>query len=205
MFVAPIAGQADSAAAQTPPAVRSILVFGDSLSAGYGLDKGEEWPALLQRRLDNDNNFTVKIHNHSVSGETTGGGLSRLRASLRQTRPDIVVLALGANDGLRGLSPAAMRANLQRMITMAGGQNAAVMLVGIHIPVNYGRQYRELFHRQFIELAAHNNLAFLPFLLEGVVDLSLYQSDGLHPVAAAQPRIMENVRSVLSPMLAAIK
>ena len=196
------AGRTPDAAAAHPPNAQSILIFGDSLSAGYGLDKGEEWPALLQRRLAHDNNSAVKIHNHSVSGETTGGGLTRLEHALRQARPDIVVLALGANDGLRGLPPQAMRDNLQRMVAIAKRAGAAVLLVGMRLPINYGRAYGELFHRQFVELAADNNLAFLPFLLSGAEDLSLYQPDGLHPTAAAQPRIMENVRAMLSPMLA---
>ncbi len=181
--------------------VRSILVFGDSLSAGHGLEQGQEWPALLQQRF-NDRQQTIQVHNHSISGETTSGGLARLAQSLRLSQPDIVILELGANDGLRGLSIRAMQQNLQQMIDLILQNQAKVLLVGMHLPINYGQAYTKLFHNQFVKLAEKNSLVFLPFLMDKLgIGLDMYQADGLHPTAAAQPQIMENVWQVLEPML----
>lgn len=181
--------------------VHSILVFGDSLSAGYGLEKGQEWPGLLQQRF-NDRQQTIQVHNHSISGETTGGGLARLAKSLHLSRPDIVILELGANDGLRGLSPGTMRQNLQQMIDLILENQAEVLLVGMHLPINYGQAYTGLFHNQFVKLAEENKLAFLPFLMDRLgIGLNMYQADGLHPTATAQPQMMENIWEVLEPML----
>ena len=181
--------------------VQSVLVFGDSLSAGYGLEKGQEWPALLQQRFG-DRQLIIQVHNHSISGETTRGGLTRLARSLESSQPDIVILELGANDGLRGLSLKVMRQNLQQMIDLVVQHPAEVLLVGMHLPENYGQGYTGLFHRQFVSLARENELAFLPFLMDGLaIGLDMYQADGLHPTAAAQPQMMENVWEVLEPML----
>lgn len=179
----------------------TILVFGDSLSAGYGLERGQEWPNLLQQRL-NRQRLPYSVVNHSISGETTGGGLSRFQHSLKQARPDIVILELGANDGLRGLSPKAMRNNLQSMIDMAHSSNIQVVLVGMHIPSNYGVAYTQLFHQQFIQLARQNQLPFVPFLMDQLgKGLKMYQADGLHPTAEAQPLMLENVWKVLKNIL----
>ncbi len=181
--------------------VQSILIFGDSLSAGHGLEKGQEWPALLQQRF-NDRQQAIQVHNHSISGETTSGGLSRLAKSLELSQPDIVILELGANDGLRGLSLKAMRHNLQQMIDLILQNQAEILLVGMHLPSNYGQTYTELFHKQFVKLAEENELILLPFLMDKLgIGLDMYQTDGLHPTTAAQPQMMENVWLVLEPML----
>lgn len=179
----------------------NILIFGDSLSAGHGLTRGEEWPSLMQKRLVTKK-LPYTIRNHSISGETTSGGLSRFSASLEQANPAIIVLELGANDGLRGLSLKAMTKRLQQMIDMAHAKNLKVILVGMHLPTNYGVDYTKLFHQQFAKLAEKNQLAFIPFLMQGMsVGLGMYQPDGLHPTALAQPHIMENVWLTLQPML----
>lgn len=181
--------------------VKTILVFGDSLSAGYGLEKGQEWPALMQCRL-RQHHSSYHIANHSISGETTDGGLSRFKDAIEQSNPSIIILELGANDGLRGLSLKAMKNNLQEMIDIAQAKKIRVLLVGMHIPQNYGAAYGDMFHRQFIDLAEDNRLAFLPFLLDEIgIGLDMFQADGLHPTAAAQPQIMENVWQALEPML----
>lgn len=180
---------------------KAILVFGDSLSAGYGLEKGREWPALMQQKLKQEG-FDYIVINHSISGETTGGGLSRFTDSLQQSSPAIVILGLGANDGLRGLSLDNMKTNLQDMINLAQEHNIKVLLAGMHIPQNYGAVYSELFHKQFVTLAANNQVAFLPFLLDNIgIGTEMFQADGKHPNAAAQPQIMQNVWQVLEPVL----
>lgn len=182
-------------------ASKTILVYGDSLSAGYGLNRGEEWPALLQHRILGLNS-EYEVVNHSISGETTSGGLARLPDSLDLTTPDIVILELGANDGLRGLSMKQMRLNLQRMIDLSRDSGARVILVGMYLPENYGKPFNELFHRQFEQLAKKNNLNFVPFLMDKLgIGMEMYQSDGLHPTADAQPQIMENVWQILMPLI----
>jgi acyl-CoA thioesterase-1 len=180
---------------------KTILVFGDSLSAGYGLERGQEWPSLLQRRLS-DNKLGYNVVNHSISGETTSGGLSRFQQSLQQTSPDIVILELGANDGLRGLSVKAMRNNLQSMIDLARSMKIQVVLVGMRLPINYGEAYTKLFHRQFVQLAEQNQLPFIPFLMDKIgAGLEMYQADGLHPTARAQTQMMDNVWQTLRYLL----
>jgi acyl-CoA thioesterase-1 len=180
---------------------QNILIFGDSLSAGHGLERGKEWPSLMQQRLV-AHKLPYTIINHSISGETTTGGLSRFAASLEQSNPVIVVLELGANDGLRGLSLKLMKNRLQQMIDMAQGEKLRVVLVGMQLPTNYGPDYTDLFHQQFAILAAKNQLAFIPFLMQGVsIGLEMYQPDGLHPTAQAQPQMMENIWHTLQPML----
>jgi acyl-CoA thioesterase-1 len=179
----------------------TILVFGDSLSAGYGLERHHAWPRLMQQRLQS-NNLPYRVINHSISGETTSGGVSRFNASLDEVRPVIVILELGANDGLRGQSPKAMKTNLQRMIDMAHERKIKVILVGMRIPINYGKAYTDLFYQQFVNLAKNNNTAFVPFLMQGLSKgLEMYQPDGLHPTAAAQPQMMHNVWQALQPLL----
>ena len=180
---------------------QNILIFGDSLSAGHGLERGKEWPSLMQQRLVTKK-LPYTIINHSISGETTGGGLSRFAASLEQSNPAIVVLELGANDGLRGLSLKAMADNLQQMIDMAQSKDIRVILVGMLLPTNYGAGYTNLFHQQYAKLAEKNKLTFAPFLMQGLsIGLEMYQPDGLHPTALAQPQLMENVWFTLRPML----
>ena len=179
-----------------------MLVVGDSLSAGYGMRSTESWPALLAERLRN-HRFDYAIVNISVSGETSAGGRFRLPDALAQHHPKVVIIALGANDGLRGLPPNAMRENLKAMIGAAKDAHAKVLLVGMEMPPNYGPEYTRQFRAVFVELARAYKLAFVPFLLEGFADRrDLFQSDSLHPTAAAQTLIVDNVWPALEPLLA---
>lgn len=182
-------------------AAEKILVFGDSLSAGYGIALQQSWPSLLAERLQAEKRSFVVV-NASISGETTAGGRSRLPAALKAHQPRLVILALGANDGLRGLSPEAMRANLEAMIAAARAVNAQVLLVGMRLPPNYGPDYTRRFAAAFAETAQRHTLPLLPFLLEPIaLDDSAFQPDRLHPTAAAQPRLLDHVWSVLEPLL----
>ncbi len=170
-----------------------VLVFGDSLSAGYGIDVREGWVALLQQRLRTQG-YPHTVVNASVSGETTAGGRTRLAGALQRHRPQLVILELGANDGLRGLSLTQTRDNLAAMVRTAQKSGARVLLIGIHLPPNYGPGYTQKFHDIFGELARRYQAGLVPFLLEGVaLDRALMQADGLHPRATAQPRILDNV------------
>ncbi len=181
-----------------------ILVYGDSLSAGYGLKAGQEWPALLQQRLQKEGLGHITVHNRSLSGETTGGGLARLPQALQQHRPDVVVLELGANDGLRGQNLAQMQSNLQRMVALSRQAGAQVLLVGIQIPPNYGKRYTQSFQRSYTQLAQQEGLPLVPFMLEGVAGQdALMQKDALHANAAAQPIILANIWPHLQPLLKA--
>lgn len=178
-----------------------MLVFGDSLSAGFGLAAGQSWPALLARRLDAEQRPYV-VANASISGETTAGGRSRLPAALDRFKPAVVVVALGANDGLRGLALPQMRDNLAAMVRAAQARKARVLLVGIKLPPNYGPDYTAGFEETFRSVAKHEKVALLPFLLEPIaLDATAYQPDGLHPVAAAQPKILDHVWQALKPLL----
>ena len=172
---------------------KQLLVVGDSLSAAYNLPQASGWVSLLSRRLE-DNASPWQVINASVSGETTSGGLTRLPALLRQHQPEIVLIALGGNDGLRGLPVTQIQANLQRMIDLSHEAEAQVVLAGILLPPNYGQRYLQAFENQFHQLAEHNDLTFIPFLLEGVADqIHLMQQDGIHPTQEAQPLILETV------------
>lgn len=179
----------------------TILVFGDSLSAGYGLARGEDWPQLLARRLrERHPDYTVA--NASISGETTLGGANRIDNALRSHRPAIVIVALGANDGLRGNDIDAMRRNLARIIDAAQRAQSKVILVGMQIPPNYGQSYTEKFQAAFRDLAKARRVALVPFLLEGFADKRDYfLPDNLHPTAAAQPLILETIWKALKPLL----
>ena len=169
-----------------------ILIFGDSLSAGYGFDIGESWPSLLARRLDAEG-YRYEVVNASISGETTAGGVARLPAALDKHRPAVVVLELGGNDGLRGLPLLAVEKNLETMIRTAQKRGAKVVLVGMRLPPNYGAYARQ-FQQLYARLARRTDAALVPFLLEGVGDRAeLMQSDGIHPRAEAQARLLENV------------
>jgi acyl-CoA thioesterase-1 len=188
-----LAGTPTVAAASTPAAATegTVLVFGDSLSAGYGLKPGEEWPALLQQRLVAQDS-KIKVANASISGETTGGGLARLPAALAATKPKWVILELGANDGLRGFPVKTMHDNLVSMIKLSRQAGANVMMVGMYIPPNYGKPYTEAYARQFTEIAEEYTLVFEPFLLEPVIMKDeMMQQDRLHPTAAGQPLILD--------------
>lgn len=183
-------------------AAERILVVGDSLSAAYGIDKRLGWVSLLQQRLD-DTRSGARVINASITGDTTRGGLARLPAALARERPDIVVIALGGNDGLRGFAPAQTRDNLRGMIDASRAHGASVLLLGIKLPANYGRVFGEKFHRVYRELADATRVALVPFFLAGVAETrELMQADGIHPAAAAQPAILENVWEHLAPMLA---
>jgi acyl-CoA thioesterase-1 len=178
---------------------RTLLVFGDSLSAAYGLRADQGWVALLEKKLAGRG---YRVVNASVSGETTSGGRGRLQRALDQHRPWLVVLELGANDGLRGLPVATAAANLDAMITAARSAGARVLLLGIQMPPNYGPAYTTRFRAMYDELAARHKVPLVPFLLEGVaLNPQLMQADGLHPSAAGQPRVLDNVWSTLSPLL----
>lgn len=178
-----------------------ILVLGDSLSAAYGIGQNEGWVYLLQQRLD-DSGYPHRIENISISGETTSGALSRLDAALERHRPDLVIVEVGANDGLRGLPLERIEYNLSEIITTVQAQNAAVLLAGMRLPPNYGRAYTRGFQRIFDDLAEKYKTGLVPFLLEGLEhDRGYFQDDGLHPNAKAQPLIADNVWNALNPML----
>ena len=171
-------------------AERTVLVFGDSLAAAYGIAPSRGWVNLLAQRL----RPPWKVVNASVSGETTAGGLRRLPEDLKRHRPAIVVIELGANDALRGQPIAGIRSNLEKMIRLTRDAHAEPVLVGIMIPPNYGIDYAREFHDIYPSLAAKQKIAFVPFLLQGVAErLELFQADQLHPTAEAQPLICENV------------
>lgn len=187
-------GTAVALAAERP----TLLVMGDSLSAAYGIEADEGWVSLLEARLDGK----ARVVNASISGETSSGGASRLPELLGQHAPDIVLLELGGNDGLRGLPPGQFEANLRRMIEASQEADAQVMLLGIDIPPNYGQAYRDAFTGVFHRLADDYELPLVPFLLEGVaLDEALMQSDGIHPTADAQPIILDNVWPELEALL----
>lgn len=179
----------------------TILVWGDSLSAGYGLRPDQAWPALLQTRLAREG-FPHQVVNASVSGETSAGGRSRLPAALARYRPDVLILALGANDGLRGLPPEHLADNLGAMIEAAQQAGVRVLLAGMQMPPNYGPVYTRRFAETFARVAQAHKVALLPFLLDGFAERrALFQPDGLHPTADAQPLILDNVWSRLAPLL----
>jgi len=184
-------------------AAEKILVIGDSLSAAYGIKQERGWVALLQQRLQ-EQALGYQVVNASISGDTTRGGLSRLQTALQREKPRLLIIALGGNDGLRGFSPEQTRDNLRDMITQAREAGARVLLLGVKLPANYGRPYTEKFHRIYLELASEQNVALVPFFLEGVAETrAMMQPDGIHPAAEAQPRILDNVWTGLAPLLAA--
>ncbi len=176
----------------------TLLVVGDSLSAAYGIERQAGWVSLLRQRLGDE----VNVVNASISGETTSGGVSRLHELLRQHDPDIVLIELGGNDGLRGLPPQQMRHNLATMIEAGQKADAKVLLVGIEIPPNYGQAYTQAFKAIYRDLAEQYKVPLVPFLLDGVaLEEDLMQDDGIHPTAEAQPRMLENVWPQLEALL----
>jgi acyl-CoA thioesterase-1 len=182
-------------------AAGTILVVGDSISAGYGLAQGQSWPSLLEKRL-REQRLDYSVVNASISGDTTAGGRSRIGAALDRANPAIVIIALGGNDGLRGLPVAALRDNLHAMIEAARARKARVVLAGMKLPPNYGPDYTRAFEQSYAELAKRHKAALVPFLLDGVAEKrELFQPDGIHPVAEAQPMILDNVWKVLKPQL----
>lgn len=188
-------------AAPAHAARQVILVFGDSLSAGYGLPQGAGWVDLLTQRLQRDK-LEYDVVNASISGETTLGGRNRIDAVLREHKPAIVVLELGANDGLRGLPIESTRANLVAIVTACRKARAKVLMVGMRIPPNYGPVYTRRFEAVFAEVARQQNTSLVPFLLEGFAEnRALFQADGIHPATEAQPRLLDNVYRRLRGML----
>lgn len=183
------------------PSTQTIVVFGDSLSAGYGIGQNQGWVTLLQTRLTQQK-LPYQVVNASISGETTSGGLARFSEMLATHKPSIVILELGANDGLRGLPVNEMRSNLNKMILQAKAAKTKLLLVGMKIPPNYGQKYSRDFSANYAILAKQHKIKLVPFLLDGVAGKpSLIQDDGLHPFAAAQPALLENVWPKLEKLL----
>jgi acyl-CoA thioesterase-1 len=181
-------------------AAGTILVFGDSLSAGYGIRQDAAWPALLAQRLQ-EKKLDYNVVNASISGETTSGGRARIEAALNKHSPQIVIIALGANDGLRGLPMSTMRDNLIAIASSAQKKKSQVLIVGQRLPPNYG-SYAIEFHNVFAEVAKVRKTALVDFLLDGVAThAELFQADNLHPTAEAQPRLLDNVWQGLAPLL----
>lgn len=198
LLAAVLLGLPHPAHAATPT---TILVMGDSLSAGYGIKVESGWVNLLRKRLA-EQGYEYNVVNASVSGETSGGGKVRLPALLSTHKPAIVILEFGANDGLRGLPITQLRSNLGTMIDAVQQANAKVLLVGMQIPTNYGPTYTESFKAVFAELAKTKRVALAPFLLDGVaLDAKLLQADDMHPNELGQPRLLENVWPSLRPLL----
>jgi len=185
----------------TTAMAKSIVVLGDSISAGYGLDAGKGWVTLLQKKF-NQKNKAYTVFNESISGDTTAGGLARINKALSQHKPELVLLELGANDGLRGLSPKRMKSNLAEMINRSQKSGAKVLLLSMRIPPNYGKRYVEMFYKVYPQLAKEMNIPFVPFILEEVALVKdLMQKDGLHPNAKAQPIIADKIWQYLEPIL----
>jgi len=185
----------------TPLQASTLLVVGDSLSAAYGLPQNQGWVSLLEQELE-QRDSRLRVVNASVSGETSSGGLSRLPRLLEDYQPKLVLLELGANDGLRGTPLRIMEQNLRQMIELSQAANAQVLLIGIRLPPNYGPQYTERFYQIYPKLAQEYGLPLVPFLLENVAtDYRLMQRDGLHPNADAQPIVLQTVWKQLGPLL----
>lgn len=194
----PVVGRA---APRGPDAGRTLLVLGDSLSAEYGLRRGSGWVELLSRRLA-ARRPPWQVVNASISGETTAGGRQRIAELLARHRPAIVIVELGGNDALRGLDLTATESNLRDIVRSARRAGARVLVLGMMVPPNYGRRYGERFAAIFERVAREEKAALVPFFLEGVADrLDLFQADRIHPTAAAQPRLLENVWPALEPLL----
>ena len=179
----------------------TALVVGDSISAAFGLETSQGWVHLLQQRLD-EGDHDYRVVNASISGDTSAGGLARLPALLREHQPDVVILELGGNDGLRGQPPAQLKRNLAAMTEMSQEAGAKVLLLGMRMPPNLGQRYTDAFAEAFDSLAAEKDLPYVPFLLEGVGGVAgMMQADRVHPTAQAQERLLDNVWPVLEPLL----
>lgn len=185
-------------AAGTP----TVLVFGDSLSAGYGIDVDQSWPALLQARLASQG-YEHRVINASISGETTEGGVTRISAALENFSPDLVILELGGNDGLRGFPTSRMQANMQKIIETAKASGAAVVMLGIRIPPNYGPRYTGAFENVYRELAEMLEIPWIEFFMDGIaLNDELMQDDGIHPNAEAQSILLDNAWPIIHQALA---
>lgn len=180
---------------------RAILVLGDSLSAGYGLDAGAGWVDLLRHRLQ-DQGYPYRVINASISGDTTSGGLQRLPQALKQHHPAILIIELGGNDGLRGTPLQVMRGDLRKLIAMGRHAGARVLLLGVRLPPNYGSAYVAAFEHVYVQVARETDTPLVAHLMQGVAThRALMQSDGIHPKADAQQRLLDNVWPKLKPML----
>lgn len=190
------------AASQVSPSpAKKILIMGDSLSSAYNMPVEKGWVSLLES-FASKQGLNLKMINASISGETTAGGLSRLKNQLNKHQPDIVIIELGGNDGLRGLDLVVVQQNLLQMIKLSQQTGAKVLLAAMQIPPNYGRTYTERFTQLYANIAAQQKVVLIPFLLEGVATNKQYmQSDGIHPNSQAQPLIMQNVWQCLRPLL----
>lgn len=185
-------------AAQEAP---MIVILGDSLSAGYGMDKNQSWVHLLEQRLA-ENGYTFRLLNSSISGDTTQGGLGRLPRLLERYQPELVIIELGGNDGLRGINPETTRENMQKLISTSQSAGAKVLLAGIRLPPNYGPTYIEEFESIYTDLAEKFDTMLVPFFMDGVAfNPELMQSDGIHPNEQGQPVLLDNVWVVLQPEL----
>lgn len=182
-------------------AAGTVLIVGDSISAGFGLDTREGWVSLLEQRLKREG-FDDKVVNASISGDTSAGGRARLPALLAEHKPELVILELGGNDGLRGMLPTQLQQNLAAMINSSKASGAKVLLLGMQLPPNYGARYSKAFAEAFSNVATEKKIPLVPFFLDGVGGHpDLMQSDGLHPAAGAQDKLLENVWPTLKPLL----
>ena len=179
----------------------TLLILGDSISAGYGINQKDNWVSVLQSKFDNDGT-SIKLINSSVSGDTTSGGLQRLKRDLQKFDPDYVLIELGGNDALRGYPIKRIKDNLQTMIALIKNNNSKALLMQIRIPPNYGQKYTLAFERIYLELASSEEIYFLPFMLENVgLNPDLMQPDGIHPNAKAQPLIAKDMKKNLDSLL----
>jgi len=184
-----------------PTSAKSIVVLGDSISAGYGIEVSQGWVALLRDQLQS-HNPPYSVHNESISGDTTAGGLARINPALQRHHPEIVIIELGANDGLRGLAPALIKSNLIELVNRAQKAGAKVLLLSMRIPPNYGKRYTDMFYDIYPSLAKDLKIAYVPFILEDVALVNdLMQADGLHPNAKGQSLIVEKIWPQLKPLL----
>jgi acyl-CoA thioesterase-1 len=201
LVMASVVGWLPAAIASATTAEPGILVVGDSLSAGYGIDIKQGWVTLLEQRLQTQG-YGYRVVNASVSGETSTGARGRLQKLLELHRPTIMILEIGANDGLRGLPIKQTKENLTVMVAQAKAAGVRVVIAGMQMPPNYGAKYTQEFAAVFAEVAREQKQVLIPFFLDGVaLDMQLIQADGLHPTAAAQPRLLDNVWPLLKPML----
>ncbi|MFQ5608803.1 MAG: arylesterase [Woeseiaceae bacterium] len=179
----------------------TVLVFGDSLSAGFGIDVDQSWAALLQARLDSLG-YEHRVINASITGETTEGGAARIDSALDRFQPELIILELGGNDGLRGFPPQRMQGNLEKIVSTAKASGAAVVLLGIRIPLNYGPRYTEAFENTFRDVAAAHDVPWIEFFMEGIaLNEEFMQDDGIHPNAEAQPLLLDNAWPIIAESL----
>jgi acyl-CoA thioesterase-1 len=179
----------------------TVLIFGDSLSAGYGIDTDQSWGALLQQRLE-DQGYEHRVVNASISGETTEGGVTQIGSAIETFAPELIILELGGNDGLRGFPPARIKANLSAIAERAMESGAGVVLLGIRIPTNYGPRYTQAFEAVYADVASELGIAWIEFFMEGIaLNDELLQEDRIHPNAAAQPILLDNAWPVIQATL----